>query len=203
MITRFRKFDVCALLLLSVFLSLPTLAVTLKETLLQAFTLEKNAPRKKVSVKIEYAGKLTVQEWTVVNPDRLHFVQEIGSEKQELYVIGKRMYVKGPSGWSMMKASFVPNPPILNLLQAAAVNSISNVSLVGSEILESEQTNRYQAQLDFSDSRISFRGTANAWIGQSTGLPIRLAFDGRLGTEVYRLSATIEYDPATRINPPI
>jgi hypothetical protein len=201
--TRVSKFAICAILPISVCLSLPALALTLKEALVHAFTLEKDAPKKKATVKIEYAGKVTIQEWTVVNPDRLHFLQKIGAEKQELYVIGKRVYLNGPSGWSMVKASAVPNPPILTLLQTATSNSISKVSLVGAEILDSKQADHYQGQLNFSDARVSFVGTVNVWIAQNTGLPIRLEFDGRLNAEVYRLREDIEYDPATRINPPI
>jgi hypothetical protein len=152
------------------------------------------------------AGKTQTVEWVreFTPPGRLHILPD-SQGRGETIIIDHVWYTKDQSGnWTKSDSPIDPGSKRPNVADILA-KAISDVQLVGPEVLNGTPTMAYSMNFNAPDGK--FMGTIKAWIGVTDGLPRQAELEGTQASEEAQIPIQVrdiyEYDPGIKIELPV
>jgi hypothetical protein len=182
----------------------PAAADDPRGAVLQALDAESAAAQEEVAIEIDSGSKKVAQHWQIVRPDRFHFTQTSAGQRQEFYVIGSTVYLKGPAGWTKLSVPSIPIPTqFVPAVRQAIQDGFGAVELIGSEPVNGQTTNHYRARFRYHDSGIAVDGNSDFWIDAASILPAKVQFQGTYQGQSCTITGTFGYAPSIQVAPPI
>lgn len=139
----------------------------------------------------------------MVPPDRLHVTMDSdGKRASETIIISDTMWTRTGDGaaWN----SGPGGAALLSMMSEkeidATANSITDVKLVGPEMLNGTPTWVYTFTSDRADLGVTSQ--VKIWIGALTGLALQQQAEGEVGGVKSKTTQTITYDPNIKIEAP-
>lgn len=138
----------------------------------------------------------------MVPPDRLHIVMDSdGKRASETIIISDTMWTRTSDGaWN----SGPGGAALLSMMSEkeidATTNSITDVKLVGPELLNGTPTWVYTFTSDRADLGVTSQ--VKIWIGALTGLVLQQQAEGEVGGAKSKTTQTVTYDPSIKIEAP-
>jgi hypothetical protein len=187
--------------LLSGFAIRPAAADAARDFVLAAFTAEEQAPAKRAVLTYRRGTAVSVYRIERVMPDRLHLQLSDRNGDQEIYIIARRLYAKGPAGWTV---------------SAAAPQLASPVSVIGlfadrlEDLVELAPSMRdgvahrvFEGKISWYSGRHNNEGKIQFMIDNIAGLPRLMKFDGTCGSDLCSFEQLMTYEPSLTIEAPI
>jgi hypothetical protein len=130
-------------------------------------------------------------------PDRYHVKREDG----EIIVIGGDTYVKEEDKWEKIPENFSEQ---INAMKKTfteeGMKAIKDVQMVGKEMVNGKETTAYVYKI--SGDKNMGETTTKAWIGNDTGLPVKIEVESKIGKTTQKLTTNYIYDKQIKIEAP-
>jgi hypothetical protein len=168
---------------------------------LRAFAAEERAPKKRAHLNIRRGHTDIRYDIERVLPDKLHMRLRDGDQERELYVIGDRMYNKGPQGWTVTPAApqLIPAVSVVGLFE----NGLENVKERARITTDGVEQRVFEGTISWFSGRSRNAGEIRILIETTSVLPRLMTFKGTCGSSECSFEHAITYDPAIAIEAPV
>ncbi len=174
-----------------------------KQDLEKAFEASSSQGAVRITINSQAGAMAVKQIWEIVKPDRFHFVQSGASGSQEVYAIGKVIFVRELSGWKRLEVAFIPNPtPLEKWVHQAFGDSLATVVLIGDETKNGYLTHHYTSQFRYQDSYSLTIASCDSWVTSATGLPLQMTCKLNSNGTAYELQEQFEFGSSVVVLPP-
>jgi hypothetical protein len=152
----------------------------------------------------ETAGSTTIMTSEVIPPDSMHIVITGDGESTEVISVGGAMWTRtGDSEWTALPGGEMMKDMIESMLANVDGSLVSNVQLVGPEVLDGEATTVYTYSSSLGEGESAITSENKLWIADASGLPIKLESNGSAMGIANHIVQTIEYDDRITIEAPV
>ena len=176
--------------------------------ILQALRAQLNAGPYRTTTTIDMEGGAQTTVGTVIPPDRLHIVLDLGGMKTEMIYIGDKVWSRqGEKEWQVADRLGTPGAGLLDeSMIADTEKTITAVALVGPEVIDGVDTLVYTFTSDLSKSEVMPMESimqSKIWVNTATGLIIRQEIEDTTTGTPAKTVQVIEYDPTITIEAPV
>jgi len=173
-----------------------------KAVVIKAIKAQLTAGPSRTLTLVETSDSKTQLTSEMVLPDRLHIVMESdGKRVSETIIISDTMWTRtGDGAWNSSPGGAAMLSMMGEKEIDATTNSITDVKLVGPELLNGTPTWVYTFTSDRADLGVTSQ--VKIWIGALTGLPLQQQVEGEVGGTKSKTTQTITYDPSIKIEAP-
>lgn len=177
-----------------------------KAAILQAMRAQLTAGPYRTTMTLD--GETQASVGTIIPPDRMHVVMNMGEIKTEMIYIGDKIWSKqGDEAW---QESDRMGDPGAGLVDESMIDdmekTITEAALVGPQVVDGVDALLYSFTSDLHKSEsmpMDSISQINLWINTATGLIIRQEIeDTTMGTPSKTVQV-IEYDASITIEPPV
>ena len=178
-----------------------------KAAILQALRGQLTAGPHRITTTITGGDGAQTATTSVVPPDRLHIVMDLGGMAMEMIYIGDQVWTKqGEAAWEVSDSLGDPGTALLDeAMIADTEQTITVAALVGPERVDGVDALLYTFTTDLSKSTVMpMESTMESkiWIDTATGLVIRQeTTDSTAGAPTLTVQE-IEYDATVTVEPP-
>lgn len=176
--------------------------------ILQALRAQLTAGPYRTTTTIDMEGGAQTMVGTVVPPDRMHVVMNLGDVATEMIYIGDKVWSKqGDAAWVASDRMGTPGAGLLDdSMIADTERTITEAALVGPDVIEGVDALVYSFTTDLNKSEIMPLDSvirSKIWIDTATGLIVRQEIEDTTADTPSTTVQVIEYDPAITIEPPV
>ena len=167
------------------------------DLVLAAAAAEREAMAVRAEMKIARNGATRRYVVERVQPDRLRLVRNDGQVTDEVVIIGKTMFVRGPRGFQRSPVTTSPLtlvPSAADLLATGLSNVVEQVPAGGARI--------FVGDIQWSNGGERNKGQLLMAVDTVTGLPQRLDFDGSCNGQPCQFRQTFVYGAGIEIVTP-
>ncbi len=169
--------------------------------IVQAFAAEEQAPKKRASLIFSRGHTVTRYVIERVLPDRMHMHLREGVQEQELFVIGDRMFQRGPAGWIVTPASPRLSTPIS--VTSLFENRLEYVKEMDRVWRDGTEQRVFEGTISWFAGRSRNKGMIRIFIEVASGLPRLMTFKGKCGSSECSFEHAITYDQQISIEAPV
>jgi hypothetical protein len=169
--------------------------------ILRAFEAEEHTAKKRADLSFRSGENDMRYVIERILPDKLHMQMKDRNHEEELYVIGDRLYVKGPLKWTTTRAVPQLAKPlsVVGLFRSALENVTEQVPVTAHGVEQRVFTGKIAW---FSGYNIN-AGELRIFIERTSALPRLMTFKGTCGSSACSFEHAITYDPALQIEAPV
>ena len=173
-----------------------------KAAVIKAMKAQFTAGPSRSVTHIESSDGITTLTAEMVPPDRLHIMMDSGDKRlSETIIISDTMYSRSANGaWNTNSGGAALLSMMTEKEIDATANSITDVKLVGPDLLNGTPTWVYTFTSDRADLGVTSR--VKLWIGALNGLALQQEVEGEAGGVKSKTTQTVTYDPTIKIEPP-
>jgi len=175
-----------------------------RDAILKAMKTQMGGKSYRVRQTSESSSGKTQSIVEFVPPDRYHITTNVGTNTTEMIIAGKKAYQKIGDKWldfPVDVGSFIQ--ALTSAASEEAGKGISDVKLVGPDVLDGVPTlvYTYNSKAKFGDIETS--SSIKLWVAVSDGLPRKMIVEGEAMGIKSTTTQLIEYDPSIKIEAPI
>lgn len=179
-----------------------------KAAVLQALRAQLTAGPYRTTTTITVDGDDQTAVATLIPPDRMHLIMDLGGMKTEMIYIGDKVWSRqGDAAWVESDNMGTPGGALLDeAMIADTEQTITAAALAGQEQVDGVAALLYTFTTDLSRSTVMpMEGVADTklWVDAATGRIIRQESTTTAAGTTSTTVQVVEYDPAITIEPPI